>query len=115
MGSNNYALTGKCFKALPRNIQFSLLDNENSVLEICKNYNIKNKFINDLMSCYIWHIGSISLLVGNTKLNVVNKKIKNIYKKANLNFHIKKNEEWTKKHLKELCLIHNSLREIKCL
>lgn len=115
MGSNNYAISGKKFKSLPENIQFSLLDNENSVLDVCENYNLKNKFVNDLMSCYIWHIGSMSLLVGNTKLNIIDKKIKKIYKKAKLNFNINKNQEWTKKHLKELCLLHNSLKEIKCL
>jgi hypothetical protein len=110
MGTNNYCISGKKFRSLNEETQKNLVNDENIVLETCDNLNLKSKKTDDLMSCYLWHIGSVSFMLYSSK------GLKNDYKKF-LNYKVDREEvKWTLKYFNQLVNIHNNLRkEIKIL
>lgn len=108
IASNNYCITGSAFKSMNKASRHTVLNDHAKVREICSNNNLVMKEVSDLMSCYVWTIGSVSFMK--------DRNVEDFYKKIR-NHSIKEDSmKWTQKYYDKLVKIHNKLgKEIKCL
>jgi len=113
MGSNNYCISGKLFNKFCEKEKHSILLDENQVLNICKKQNAKLNYTKDLLSCYVWHMGSVSFMTRDYNKNFIKR-----YKKL-INYKLSDSEQgiqWTMEHFDKLANIHNQLKDdLKCL
>jgi hypothetical protein len=102
VSTNNYCIRGVKLKKMNIMDQMAILNNENAFLNICcKKYKFNVKYImDDLLSCYVWHIGSLS----NMSLKTINE-YKQIWKTPMQN----PDFMWTMDLYKQLLKIHNAL------
>lgn len=110
ISSNNYCVKGKSLMGIDRQDRMTLLHSHTKADEICNRSNWSTKQINnDLMSCYVWTIGSVSFMC--------DRDVSNFYKKIQEHTIVNEDMKWTQKYYDELIKIHNKLgkKEIKCL
>jgi hypothetical protein len=110
VGSNNYAIRGRHIKSLSTKDRKFILNNHVNFNNVYKK--LKHRQVDELMSCYLWHIGSFTYMLHN---NILHK-----HKELN-NCVIQDSEmKWTQKHFDELAALYNKtistlLKEPKCL
>ena len=65
MNTNNYCVRGRLFKSLTRHQKKLIMMDENLVETIMSNSNVAIQKTNELLSCYLWHIGGLSFMSSN--------------------------------------------------
>lgn len=110
VGSNNYAIRGKYIKTLSLSDKKFLLHNHVNFDNTYKK--LKYRRVDDLLSCYLWHIGSFTYMLHNNILHG--------HKKLNDYVFYDNEMSWTKRQFDELASVYNKttstrIKDLKCL
>ena len=99
VGSNNYAIKAKFLKSLSSDTQWTILNRHDKFNKICQYYKIEKT--NDLLSCYLWHIGSFTYMLENNILANHNEIKDDTLKDPEM--------KWAQKQTTELIKIYNNM------
>ena len=105
LSSNNYCARAKLVKAMRDKDRHNFLYYENVAQKVVERMRARTPKIEDLLSCYPWHIGSVSFMLQNDFANM------HVFLQ---DYEIQDEEmKWTQPYYNQLAELNNSLKKSK--